>query len=93
MSVEILRAHVRAVRQSHEAIANATSLLLTYERQDNAGYAELHRALRGLGEALRGATEAQRELARIVGIDPDSLTSPNLDDIVAPLFEGDTAHD
>jgi hypothetical protein len=88
VSVETLRLVVTEMKSAHADVDSAVSALLFYERQSTNSFSELHGSLERLGEALQRATTAQRELARVLALDPDKLTSQ--EPLVAPLIEGTT---
>lgn len=84
-----LRAHVQAVRTAHGDVSEASARLLAYERCATNSIQELHGSLTVLGEALQRAAKAQRELARVLALDPDKLAGD--EPLVEPMLESTVA--
>jgi len=89
MTIEILRARVTSLRQAQEESANATSILLAYERRGSATMVELHAAVRNLADSMQNVRRCQVSLLECMAVDPANLDEP-LDELVPPLLEGST---
>ena len=86
MTLEILRTLTREMKSAHADADDAAASLLHHERRESNSISELHGALSVLGDALQRATTAQRELCRVLALDPEKLTAQ--EPLVPPLLEG-----
>lgn len=76
--------HAVEVIDSCDELKDATQHFLGAMRASQS-LERLHRAAEALGEALQGATEAQRALVLVLALDPDDLTADG--PLVPPLLE------
>jgi hypothetical protein len=93
MSLQTLRVLVGELKVAHAEAEAAAGALLACERKAQNSIDDLHKALSVFGAALQRATTVQRELARVLALDPDKLVAD--EPLVPPMVEGtaEVTHD